>query len=301
MDNTIKVYRVVEQIRNFIWFYNIKYFRKDIEGSEQKLIPYLQNLYEVVKNDYVYWKTNGIDLNIICEIIHNLGVAVESEDFVSIYDCLNYDICKIIFEILNVLFDNKQEELREWFWKENSDALKQRYSSILKQMEAIVQDDIAYVRDYGMRGRVVYRADNGREFDLYGSYNPVEMGFQMVQTLFLEKYENFYIWKFSGGFEVKAILDLKAKENCEIEIYVPDLYEFKNIMNSTIRKGILLDKRLKWVFKKNIQNFMKSIDLQKKDKVFIYISGCSNEECNILNQFIIKNELNTNLKIMKEY
>lgn len=298
MDNTIKVYRAVEQIRNFIWFYNKKYFRKDIEGSEQKLISYLQSFYEIVINDYQYWKKMGVDLNVLSEIIKKLEAAVKFKDFVFIYDCLNIDIGRMIFEILNILFYNKKEELCKWFWKENSEALKQRYLSILKQLETIVQNDSVYVRDYGIRGRVVYREDNGREYDLYGAYNPVETGLQMVQKLYLENYDYIYIWKFSGGFEVKSILDIKEK--IKIDIYVPDLYEFKVIMKNTLRKGILLDQRLNWVFEQNLRNFLHSIDLRKRDKIFIYVSGCSNEEYATLNKFIIKNDLDSNLKLTEE-
>lgn len=295
--SVIEMYSAAEQMRTYIFLFNIKYQRQEIR-IDQEAVSLLQDVYQAGLSDQDFWNNTGIDLEIINEFARELKGAIFEKNWVYIYDMLNVDITYLLKTIFEVLFTKSAGLLENWIWEENRAALRERYPAIADQLEKMHDDhenDKQYVRAYGLRGRVVCRKKGRMEYDLYSSYDPTMVGAQIEQKLGLENYEKLYIWGFNGGYEYINEYVMQRHWKTPMEIYIGNLAEFKRILQHTYRKGCILSPAVEWKFNCTLQDFFDHIDLSKRDVSYIYLTEYSEEELPFIREFINKNSLNSNI------
>lgn len=293
--DVIRMYGAVEQMRNYIWIFNLNYGRQkwDIYRS---LVPFAKEIWEAGISDLSYWKNTEVDPQKLYDLADGMEKAVESKDIVFLYDLLNYEIRHCITDIFTVLFEKDSEVLERWFWDENRKALKERYPEILDRIDnGSDGKDGQNVREYGLRGRVVFRKDGDAEADLYTAYNPGEIGIWMAQDRGFSKYGRIYVWGFDGAYELSGGRFYFDDGKTELELFVTDLTEFRQILMHTMRKGFLLNPDVNWNFDCSIGDFIKSIDLKKKEVSYIYITEYSEKDMEKLKEFIDVNGLDSNI------
>ncbi len=300
--DAVELYCAVEKIRVFTFSFNLQYKRQNVELEMDRLLPYIQEVYRIGMLDELYWKNTNVDFHELIRQKEELKSAIFSEDYVYVYDKLNYELWSSIKAILKVLLKKNYSDLSNFFWNWNRDALKIRYPEILMQMEMISEEKrYKYIRDYGLRGRVVYNIDADREYDLYSAYNPSEIASRIVETSYFEKCNKIYMWGYSGGFEVDGIMNAVEFKNKDlgIEIYVTDLNKFRQILNNTKRREALLHSHIDWRFNLNVRNFISDFSLNLKEESYIYlcdyVSEYNYKEMKLLKNFIQKYAINSNI------
>lgn len=293
--DVIKMYRAVDQMRDYIWIFNLNYGKQNLK-IYACMLPFVNEICEIGLSDTLYWKNTEVDFRVVYDQIDNMKKAVEDEDIVYIYDKLNFEIRWFIKSIFEVLFKKSAKELRSLFWSENREALQKRYPEILKKIEEFNnEENESCIRDYGLRGNVIFRKNSNVEYDLYSTYSPGEVGVYTMINSDLKKYNKIYIWGFNGGYEISGGLFCFEDKRVEVEIYVTNLIEFKHILLNVPRKGMLLNPDVKWKFNICIEDFLKNIDLQKKQESYIYVTEYVDDGLTILKKFIYKYSLNSNI------
>lgn len=293
--DVIKMYRAVEQMRDYIWIFNLNYGRQDLY-IYACILPFVNEICDIGLSDTLYWENSGIDFKVLYNQMDDIKRAVDDMDIVYIYDKINCEIRWFVKAVFEVLFEKSANELRCLFWSENKEALQQRYPEILKKIEEFDNEgNKLCIRDYGLRGNVIYRKKNNIEYDLYTAYSPGEVGAYTMLNSELKRYNKIYMWGFNGGYEVSGGCFVSRDKKIELEIYVTDLIEFKHILLNIPRKGMLLNPDVKWEFNICIEDFLKNIDLQKKKESFIYVTECVDDSLIALEKFIRKHSLNSNL------
>lgn len=293
--NVIKMYCAVDRIRNYIWFFNQQYRRQN-KIDVSYVIADIQEVRRIGEEDILYWEKTEVDFQMLYHQEDKLKKAVQAKDFVFVYDQLNYELRNMTQIIFDVLFAKSSIELGQYFWSENRNALKIRYPEVLKQLE-MIDDKKESIRSYGTRGKVVYRTEENREYDLYSAYNPIESGLLMAEGIDLCKYNKLYVWGFNGGFEIDGISYSLDGNRMDFEVFITDLSEFRQILLSTPRKCLLLNPDVKWHFNAGIMEFVNGIDLQKKESSYIYSAKSQGNDVNLLKEFICKYSLNSNIGV----
>lgn len=287
----------IDVVKEFISNFNWEYQKNDIVFNDtvfNNLILYLRRVYEIGMLDSVYLKKAQIDFQVLYEQIQNIERAAADKDLVHLYDKLNCEIRVAIDNIGKILFEEAGEILKEWFWRENYEAVKQRYPKLAEQIEEIDIKEQKYIREYGLRGKVIYRKSCSGEYDLYSFHSPSEVGIQTAYRSDLSKYDKIYVLGFDGGYEFSGkhyISGGKAK----IEIYIDDLIELKQILCNTLRKGLLLNPNINLKYNMEIKDFLNGIDLREKDKSYIYLTKGFENGLKQIEEFVKNNFYNTNI------
>ncbi len=293
--DVIKIYDAVEKLRTYIYLFNEHYMRQRAEMTMNGslLSSYVKRLCDMGMSDAAYWDNVGIDFRTMYGQVEELERAETQKDFVYIYDKTNYEIWEIVKNICEVLFGQYADTLKSYIWENNQEALKIRFPEVWKQLKAIPEKESCQcVRSYGLRGKVVYRKNAGEEFDLYSGYNLA--GLKIIRAIDYERYNKICVWGCNGGFESREMALLLEFANLDIEIYVTDLNEFKQVLLNTRRKGVLLDDLIHWKFNFREEDFINSFDMDKRDKTYIYVCKCGGNSA-MLKEFIHKNSLNSNV------
>lgn len=287
------MYNATDQIRRIIYMYNFGYMMQKNIIDANILMPSIQEMCRIGMQDMAYWENAEIDFVKAYKQMENVLKAEKRKDVVGIYDRLNYEIWGIVRQVLEVLFHKDSNILSNYFWEENREALKIRFPEILKQIGAMPKNDFCKnVRDYGLRGKVVYREYLDSEIDLYSAYGA--NGFNMMKNIDYRKYNKIYVWGCNGGAEINEIVLMSEEAGLLSEIYVTDLYEFKQILSNTCRKGVLLDSRIEWKFSAEVNDLVKSFDMLKKEISYIYVCNSAKNR-QIVNDFIYTHSLNSNI------
>ncbi len=285
-------------MRNYICEFNQCYEMQGIGWDASYLLLHLDKIYTIGISDIAYWEDTNVDFRIIRELMVDLEPAFGANDLVYLYDKLNYEIWKEIRKILEVLFKKNDIELKSFFWSENEKALKMRYPQVLEKFELL--DEVGqggYVRQYGLRGKVVYRKTINGEYDLFSGYAPFAMGRKVRDNFNLDKYNRLYIWEFDGAFEIDEIMHAADDEGLDtkIVIAVTDINEFRHILLNTKRNSMILHPNVEFVFDIRILEFLKKIDLNRRDNVYVLYIGRNEKEIQILEDFMKENCINSNI------
>ncbi len=293
--NGINMYCAAEQMRIYICGFNWNYQRQIVE-MDQRSVYYLQQLYEAGISDSEYWIGTGIEFNDLSLLIEKLSRALSEADRIYIYDMLNCNISFFLKEVFDVLFKKSGLELQHWFWKENCNALKKRYPNILEQLEITDSNSgELFVRPYGLRGKVFYRKNEQREYDLYSTYNPADVGVQMAQTINFEKYERIYIWGIDEWYKWAGHVFGQIHKSIEISIYVTSLSEFRRFLFNMPAAGFLVHPEVDWKINCEVKEFISNYSVEKNKNSYIYVSECLEDELKMLCEFIKENLLDSNI------
>lgn len=293
--DAVEMYCATNWVRDYTMLYNWRIGRQDFRLFEELLIPNIKKMYDIGVTDSSYWTDTDVDFKMLYTIKTDLERTIEEKDFVALYDLLNLKIWKIIQSIFNVLNSKSNRELKDFFWKENKGALKIRYPELLKQIEMIDEREAdRFIRSYGTRGRVLYRSNENWEYDLYSAYSPIELGMQLIRTIDFEKCHKLYMWGVNGGFEVSGIKTKFVNSKVNIEIYIYDLIEFKRVLTNTLRRDLLLDSGVSWKYAIGVKDLLDNIDLEQRDRVYIYMTDFCREESVKLEKFIREHSINSN-------
>ena len=295
--DVIRMYNALDQMRDYIWIFNLNYMKQkiDIYGS---FIPFAAEIYSAGTSDLLYWKDSEIDFEKLCDYMEDIQKAIEAKDIVYIYDKLNYEIRYYINDFFKILFVKDSELLGKWFWEENRKALKERYPKIVELLDKGCNYNVKneqYVRDYGFRGKVIYRKSNDIEYDLYSAYNPGESGICTAQGIGLSQYRTIYVWGFNGAYEISGSKFCFGEGNTDIKVFIKDSNEFKQILLHTLRKGFLLNPDVHLFFDSTVTHFLNSIALEKKEESYVYVTEYSGKDMVLLKEFIDVNHLNSNI------
>lgn len=291
--DVIKIYDAVEKLRAYIGLFNEHYMRQTAVMNDTLLSSYVKRLCDIGMSDAVYWDNSGIDFRTMYGQVKEIERAETQKDFVYIYDKINYELWEMVKNICEILFGQYADTLKSYIWEINQEALKIRFPEIWKQLEAITEKELCKcVRSYGLRGKVVYRENAGEEFDLYSGYN--SDGLKIIRAIDYERYSKICVWGCNGGFEASEMVRLLEFADLEIEIYVTDLNEFKQVLLNTRRKRMLLNDLIHWKFNFREEDFISSFDMDKRDKAYIYVCKCGKNSA-MLKEFIHKNSLNSNV------
>ena len=260
------------------------------------LISYIKDIGDLGETDIHYWKNSNVRLVEIRRLEDELRNAGLANDFVSIYDIVNFELKRKLINISEVLFQVNGTELKKYFWNINQEALKIRYPNILVAMENIqLEEENKYSRPYGIRGKVVYKKNKDVEYDLYSGFNPIGLGIKMVEMIDINPYQNIYVWGCNGGYEINGLSIVSNEQKVGIEVYVTDLREFKEILSNTPRRGILLQSNIEYKFDIGLKEFLERVDLQKREETYIYVCESCKENLTILKKFVHDNFLNSNI------
>lgn len=291
--DSIGMYNVAHKIRQIIHIYNENYWMQTAYIDTNFLVMYMRQIYEIGTEDIAYWGTEEIGFQSIDDLIVELQNADKSMDYVMIYDLLNFELWQMIKRVVEVLFKKNGKELCDYFATENEKAMKKRFPEVLRQIDTFGEgSQCEDVRDYGLRGRVVYRKKGSFEFDLYSAYNMV--GLKRMRNIDYAKDNLIYVWGCNGGFEINEIAIINTIDDIRLEINVTDLNEFSQILRNTYRGDALLNPRINWRFDLTEEELIKNFDLKNREKSYIYVCDGA-ENTNLLKEFICANELDSNI------
>lgn len=287
------MYNTTHKIRQIIHLFNEKYWLQNAGVDTELLLIHIQAMCRIRAENPAYWEGVELDFQRAYALMEEIQSAVESEDFVQVYDIFNFELWQIVRRILEVLFSKNAELLRDYFVKENRAALQERFPEMLKQIDRLDEKSpCEYVRPYGLRGRVIYRKEGNMELDLYSAYNM--SGLKRLKGVDYGKYSRIYLWGCNGGTEINEITATSHFEHMELEVFVTDLYELKRILSNTYRRGMLLNPRINWNFNVREEDLIKGFDMQKKEVSYIYVCD-SAKELSLLKEFICTNTLSSNI------
>lgn len=289
------MYNITHKIRQVIHVFNENYWIQNVAIDIDYLSSNIEKMCNIGMADVVYWEGKKIDFQMAYSLMKEIESAVEERDFVRIYDMLNFELWQMIKRVFEVLFDKNAELLGDYFAKENYAALQKRFPEILKEIDRLEEKkQYKCVRSYGLRGKVIYRKSGNLEFDLYSAYNM--MGLKKFRGINFEKYSKIYIWGCNGGTEIDEITTARYFEHMELEIFVTNLYELKQILANYYRKGALLAPQIEWKFNAKEKDLIKDFDMQKKEASYIYICDPT-EKLSLLKEFICTNALSSNVGV----
>ena len=291
----IRMYNAADYMREYIWSFNLIYERQ-YNDKWKYLLPAMDELGAAGESDKAYWEDTKIDFCFWKNQVNDIEKALAMGDIVYIYDKLNFEIRWFIKCVLDVMFEKNFIDLQKWFWNENREAMKKRYPEVLEQIEKLdSKKNEQYIRDYGLRGKVIYRKHNNLEYDLYSGYSPVEVGNRIMRETEFKRYNYIYIWGFNGGYEI-AGGDFCFERTKKFEVYITDLFEFKQIIFNTMRKGILLDPNINWIFNKGLRDFFNSINKLNREETYIYVTeNCLEKELISIRKYVETNSINCNI------
>lgn len=293
----IELYYAVEELRNYIYRFNFEYKRNDFEVDIKVLASYVQKVCDMKENEILRRMDKTVDVQTLQDSLQFIHKAVHAEDYVSIYDILNGELRTCVFIIGKTLYHNCAEKFCEYFWQKNREALKIRYPEMLALLERADNEDKSIgIRSYGQRGRVVYRRNEDREYDLYSAYIPFETEDYMTEIYGgFEECSRIFMWGCNGGFEIDAILHKSNSEKQRIKVFVTDLTEFKYIMKNMQRSGDLLRPEITWNFCADLKELFRDVELEKREEVYIYVSRYYYGDIKTLKRFIVEHSLKNNL------
>lgn len=294
----LELYYAIEEVRNNIYRFNIEYRRTEIETDLSNLLSSIQKICEKKCADIPERYNLNETSNILQNNMNIMKRAVYARDYVSIYDIVNGDIIKSITALSKNLFEKKAEELCDYFWKKNRDALNERYPKILDLLEEIKEGDNGiYVRPYGQKGRVVYRQSANEEVDVFSEYQPFETEYNLSEIYGgFEDCSRIYLWGCNGGFEIDYILHKCNREGQIIRIYVTDLSEFKFIMKNMPRAMNLRRPEIIWNFNVELSDFFRDVLLEEKDETYLYVSRYYNGNKKEIEKFALEHSVKNNMR-----
>lgn len=301
MENDIKIYFIADNvmsIRSWIYCYNLEY-RKYQMGVESELEEMLLSFREVFEGKYEsvfclqfgkqYFETIQCDIDAVDKV-------AKAKDYTAAYDILNGTILLNTIKLLSLIFQQYRDGISKIFWKDNKAALEERYPGVVEKIEQLSKDESIGVREYGSRGKVVYKKNDEMEYDLYSAYQPFDVGERMTEMLLTEDYYKIYMWGCNGGFELNGFMHEFWYENSIIEIYINDLREFACILRNTKRKGAILNSRIHWHFGTGVKDFLRDFLTDKeREKNYLYVSRFCDEDRKTITEFVVNYSINSNV------
>lgn len=301
MENHIKIYFMAENamsLRGWIYWFDLEY-RKYHMGVESELEQMLLSFREAFEDKCVSVFCSEFGEQYFDIIQYNLDAvdyAAKSRDYTTVYDILNGAILPNIIKLLCQIFQQYKDEISKHFWSENKAALEERYPEVKEKIEHLSEDERIGVREYGSRGKVVYKKNGEMEYDLYSAYHPIDAGERMTEMIFAVRYCKIYMWGCNGGFEVNGFIHDFSCENVVVEIYVKDLCEFACILRNTKRKGAILNSKIHWHFETGLKEFLRDFLTDKeKEMNYLYVSGFCDEDRRTIKEFVVNHSINSNV------
>lgn len=297
--NALEIYKDLDRLRNFIWFFDISFSKNDVEGvsklSNKTLIVLEKILCSDIRDDIFNFPKDECEYWML--FMARYRKAVEARDNIYLYDCLNVELKELSCKMLEILWKEYMKELKGFIWHENSEALGSRYPDILNKIDLSKGvDDVLGIREYGMRGQVLYLKEDMREYDLYSGYNPNDFVYHVLKRYDFGKYKKIFVWTLGGDFDIGVLFQLCANNKTELEVYVASIEVFGELLHSTIRKGVLLEQQIKYNFEYTIDSFLE--DALMENDIYVYIGVYSlsdTDEKKKIEKFLDDKQIDSNI------
>ncbi len=269
----LEFYQNIDSLRDSIWHFNVRFYKNDIVSVPGLFMKILKKvLYSDIRDDIFNFSEDECEYWMA--FFTRLQNAVEAKDTLYIYDCFNVELTNLFCRMLKILWNKYVEELKDFFWHENSASFGSRYLEILSKIESSRRSDDEFgIREYGMKGQVLYLKEDIWEHDLYCEYNPNDYVYHVLKRYDLGKYNKIFIWTLGGDFDIGVLFQFCAGNEADIEVYVANIEIFGEFLHNTIRKGALLEQRIKYNFERTIECFLEDVCLEKN--VYVYIGAYS--------------------------
>ena len=288
--NIIETYEKIDSIRCFMVCYNLAVERDHrgipleyVQSSLEWLIYHnMQNkFFESSRNECDYWRT----------YLDQAWQADRAKDYLYIYDFLG-ELKGFICKLLNTLWQNYADELSNYILQQNIAALSNRYLEISRRIEQLnVVNDLYGVREYGLRGKVVYLKQNEWEHDLYSEFNPGDFAMQVLKKYSLEKYRKIYMWLLGCDLDINAVWLWCEEYQITIEVYISRLEALNAVLHKTMRAAVLANERIHYHFECSIEEFLKDIDLAEESFMYAGAYSLDTKEREKLEQYISRNSI----------